>query len=45
MTLFAGSRGDQCIIFRDQVSTGPLGGINSDNVFLVHGEREDPNTT
>ena len=26
-TLFAGRRGDQCIIFRDQGSTDPPGGL------------------
>ena len=27
MTFFAGRRGDQCIIFRDQGSTDPPGGL------------------
>ena len=29
-TLFAGRRGDQCIIFRDQGSTDPPGGLFKD---------------
>ena len=28
-TLFAGRRGDQCIIFRDQGSTDPPGGLTT----------------
>ena len=34
MTVFAGRRGDQCIIFRDQGSTDPPGGLSS--MYLVY---------
>ena len=35
-TLFAGRRGDQCIIFRDQGITDPPGGLNMDSALLLN---------